>query len=166
MSTATLQTEYKLQPQVARIENLPNDKVTSIHTKHYRCPVDFTAWTDRKTCPKCGTPGELFKSTNRETLDTVELFDPILNQLDELELYARGSFIAIEPPELGTDLLTALEVAVDVYRDRIDGSLLWRLDKLATKTGESVRSLLNKAVKDYVEMWEEPDPGPSLVVKS
>src|SRR5450755_770435 len=74
-------------------------------------PVDFTAWTDRKTCPKCGTPGELFKSTNRETLDTVELFDPILNQLDELELYARGSFIAIEPPELGTDLLTALEVA-------------------------------------------------------
>ena len=167
--------EFRLKQQVARIVNLSDaeiaGKVTSIYLNHYRCLEDFTSWTGSSVCPKCGTPGELFKSSDRETRDTMELFSPILDQIDDLELAAQlrgGSIFASDPPRPGTDLRTALEEAVENYEAgiTINEDLLTMLRELAAETGESVNSQVNKAVRDYVEMWSDPEPAPSLVVRS
>jgi hypothetical protein len=44
--------------------------------------------------------------------------------------------------------------------------LLTMLREFAAETGESVNSQVNKAVRDYVGMWSDPEPAPSLVVRS
>jgi hypothetical protein len=81
---------------------------------------------------------------------------------------AHHSIFASDPPRAGTDLRTALKEAVENYEAgiTINEDLLTMLREFAAETGESVNSQVNKAVRDYVEVWSDPEPAPSLVVQS
>lgn len=82
--------DYQLKPQVATITNLSaaEDANKSTNVRHFLCEEDGESWQGEPICPKCGKVTLPYMSTSPETLDTTELFEPILNKLDDIHFFA------------------------------------------------------------------------------
>ena len=101
--------DYQLKPQVATITNLSaaEDANKSTNVRHFLCEEDGDSWQGEPICPKCGKVTLPYMSTNPETLDTAELFDPMLNVLGDLRMYVESR---------GEDLLAVFQDLVEKYR--------------------------------------------------
>lgn len=135
-------------PQIARVEDLSDSfNIASIRQiRHFVCPQDSEAWSGKPNCPKCGSEGELYKTSDRETRNTLALFSPILDQFDDLEDYASV---------YGWNLKTVLENVIELVKDGIfiDPDLHDELRRLAKKRDTSVNDALNEAIRDHIDMW-------------
>jgi len=148
--------DYQLKPQVATITNLAaaEDANKSTNIRHFLCEEDGTGWSGEANGPKCGKATLPYMGTSPETLDTAELFGPILNILADINFSAEAR---------GSNLLTAHEMLEDFYQI---GAIphpdhVAKLQEFARHDPEkklTVQGQLDKALRWYIEMWDDSEP--------
>jgi alpha-galactosidase len=148
--------DYELKPQVATITNLAaaEDANNSTNVRHFRCDVDGTSWSGEANCPKCGKATLPYMSRSPETLDTTELFDPVLNTLADISFQAEAR---------GSNLLTALDMLEDFFQigaiphpdhvEKLEEFARYDPDKKLTVQGQ-----LDEALADYILVWGGSEP--------
>lgn len=148
--------DYQLKPQVATITNLAAAEGAnkSTNVRHFLCEEDGESWQGEPICPKCGKVTLPYMSTRPKTQETTELFDPMLNALDDLIMYAQFR---------GEDPLAAFQDLAEKYRTGAipDSEDVEKLEEFARYDSEQKRTVqgqLDEALEWYIEMWGDSEP--------
>lgn len=148
--------DYQLKFQVATITNLATaeDANKSTNVRHFLCDEDGTSWSGEANCPKCGKVTLPYMSTDPKTLDTTELFEPVLNEWDDLQIHAR---------QRGDNPLAVLQDLIEKYRAGAipDTDHIEKLEEFARYDPDkklTVQGQLDEALGDYISMWGGPEP--------